>query len=843
MKWECSFGEDEYMCDYRNYISEFYPYRRLREVDVKSAVYSPELFHFPSDPNITQVNLKLIMNRESPITSSLSDSSLAMSAYRCNRGLGVFLSNNTIVCFCPPQYYGIFCQYHSDRFLLLLHLNLSQSIYAFENHPNILLKVLLLFFYENELLMIDQFQVQPIFEVNKSYKRSFHFVYSHSSKFRQERMKRYFNRSNILNSHPYSIRIEIYDTQRDKQVSLIAVWQYTIDFDYLPVFRLAKILRLTKSNPCLTNPCHPNEQCFPLVNDKSKYLCLCKSNFFGPNCSIEDLRCKNGFCGSKSLCKPDYQSYLRGNDSPYCVCPFELSGDRCDIESNDLCQINSCQNDGTCLPRSTFDQIICLCEEDFYGNYCQYKKSILHLFLSNHTLTYSAAMVLQYFLIDYQVVSLILAHQQVYNTLPLSLKYGHEKEIIPEVVLAQIYSSYEDKQSNIYLLSLHINTASFEGVISIREENRCPSISQLAIKSITPIEYHQICIKNFSILCFHDNSYLCICNTNHTRVECFLYDSTLDRCSYCLANGLCLKGNPIHSNDFLCLCPACHSGTQCQFNSKPLTVTLDQLFYFDLISNHKQTTMNVIILLSSLAFFVGLFNNFFSYVTLQRKACLQTGVGHYLLYMSIVNQITLVFLMARLIHLSLLIINVKSFSMINHIFCKLLNYFLICILRISYWLTSFVSIERAYTILYLKGQWFKQPYVARCLMLLIVFVILLSSSYELVFVKLFISSNEKETRAMCAMDFSVSYQSTWTSIHQIISIIHSILPLLINICSTMIIIERVISNKMNIQKTKHSKLILIDIQLTLSKFLLDQATLPDQSSSLTESTLGKVRMA
>ncbi|CAF4378514.1 unnamed protein product, partial [Rotaria sordida] len=141
--------------------------------------------------------------------------------------------------------------------------------------------------------MIDQFQVQPTLEVNTIYKRSFHFVYSHSSRFRQERMKRYFNRSNILYSHPYSIRIEIYETQRDKQVSLIAVWQYTIDFDYLPVFRLAKVLRLTKYDPCLTNPCHPNEQCYPLVNDNSKYLCLCKSNFTGPNCSIEDSRCKN----------------------------------------------------------------------------------------------------------------------------------------------------------------------------------------------------------------------------------------------------------------------------------------------------------------------------------------------------------------------------------------------------------------------------------------------------------------------------------------------------------------------------------------------------------------------
>ncbi|CAF3598839.1 unnamed protein product, partial [Rotaria sp. Silwood2] len=281
-------------------------------------------------------------------------------------------------------------------------------------------------------------------------------------------------------------------------------------------------------------------------NDNSKYICLCKNNFTGPNCSIEDSRCKTGFCATQALCKPDYQSLLRGNHAPYCICPFNRYGDRCDIE-HDLCQSHSCFNGGTCLPGSTLDQLVCLCQDDFYGSHCQYKKATIRLFLYDHPVTYSA-LVLQYFVIDYRLLRLILAHQQANIMVPSLIKYGHEGTIVPELVLAKLYSSYQQIPSNFYLLSFHINVTSIEGTTMMTQQNRCPSISQLSVTNLSPISYHQICIKNVDLLCFHDDSYLCVCNTNHTRVECFLYDHTLDRCSSCLAGGLCLKGSHTRSN-------------------------------------------------------------------------------------------------------------------------------------------------------------------------------------------------------------------------------------------------------------------------------------------------------
>ncbi|CAF5098036.1 unnamed protein product, partial [Rotaria sp. Silwood1] len=69
-KWQCPFGEDEYMCDYRNTVSSFYSYRRLKELAVKDQIHSLQLFHFPSDANITQTSENSAMTTE-PVDMSL----------------------------------------------------------------------------------------------------------------------------------------------------------------------------------------------------------------------------------------------------------------------------------------------------------------------------------------------------------------------------------------------------------------------------------------------------------------------------------------------------------------------------------------------------------------------------------------------------------------------------------------------------------------------------------------------------------------------------------------------------------------------------------------------------
>ena len=321
----------------------------------------------------------------------------------------------------------------------------------------------------------------------------------------------------------------------------------------------------------------------------------------------------------------------------------------------------------------------------------------------------------------------------------------------------------------------------------------------------SPIRYHRLCTNDPILLCFRDDVYLCICVDNDTRVECFIYDHELDRCSSCLIGGRCLRGDRSRSSDFVCLCPPCHSGGQCQFSSKSFTFTLDQLFYTDLVSiDHQQRTMSLLILFSLLGFLFAIPNNVFSFVTFRRSPCLLTGVGHYLLCLSVINQINLGLFFARLTHLAISITSTSAASNLNNVLCKLLNYFLLSSGRMVFWLSSLIAIERLYMTLVLNGRWLKQPHIAHRLIALTIIAVLLTTLYELFFYKsLFIADISQ--RSMCVFEFPMSYRYQWTTFHLLISTLNAVVPILINLCSTGIISVVVVRKRMNTLRTKKSQ--------------------------------------
>ena len=323
----------------------------------------------------------------------------------------------------------------------------------------------------------------------------------------------------------------------------------------------------------------------------------------------------------------------------------------------------------------------------------------------------------------------------------------------------------------------------------------------------SPIEYHRLCIDNHRLVCFRDETYLCICGPEHSHVECFLYDDQLDRCSKCSSGGRCLQGDLKQSNDFLCLCPSCYSGRQCQFNSKSFAFTLDQLLYTDLTSA-KERTSALLIVFMLLGFLLAVPNNLFSFITFRQRSCLQNGVGHYLLYLSLANQITLTLLLARLLHIILGLTISASHPLLSDLICKLLNYSLACFMRVSLWLSTFVALERVYTTIFLTAHWFKQPHIARRLMIITFSVILLSAVYELIFTKSF-SGVDERSGVICVTEFPLQHQSFWTILHQIVSIGHSLLPIVINTVCTFTIITVVVRTKMNLHRRKTRESLLV----------------------------------
>jgi hypothetical protein len=162
-----------------------------------------------------------------------------------------------------------------------------------------------------------------------------HLLYSRAFRFLQHKTQGYFDQLNITNEHPYSIRIEMHERQNAREPLIIAVWQYPLYSDYLPVSIFVKVLRLTKSNmkrnPCSSNPCPQNPNCQQLQNMKLDYVCLCKNNFVDGNCSIPDQQCTNRYCSFGSICKSTYRGLLVGNELSYCICSFNQFGEtRCE---------------------------------------------------------------------------------------------------------------------------------------------------------------------------------------------------------------------------------------------------------------------------------------------------------------------------------------------------------------------------------------------------------------------------------------------------------------------------------------------------------------------------------
>ena len=96
-------------------------------------------------------------------------------------------------------------------------------------------------------------------------KKAIYLHYSHSRDHLKKKQERYFNRSNVISEQPFSIRIEAYEMKLKLQPRRFAVWRYPTYFDYLPVYRLATVLRFfppREGNPCQRNPCGRNEDCY-----------------------------------------------------------------------------------------------------------------------------------------------------------------------------------------------------------------------------------------------------------------------------------------------------------------------------------------------------------------------------------------------------------------------------------------------------------------------------------------------------------------------------------------------------------------------------------------------------
>ncbi|CAF4164254.1 unnamed protein product [Adineta steineri] len=157
----------------------------------------------------------------------------------------------------------------------------------------------------------------------------------------------------------YSVRFEVYHT-----TSFLAAWQYKISpFDFLPAYRLAKILRFpVAALPvlCTGNPCQNNGSCY-LMNS-NQILCFCSREWHGRLCE-KPLR--NVTCARHSLVR----------DRHICICPYGYMQPRCFVR-NTICEHSSpCPTISKChaLSEEPPNLYYCLCE----GLMCNVRDALL----------------------------------------------------------------------------------------------------------------------------------------------------------------------------------------------------------------------------------------------------------------------------------------------------------------------------------------------------------------------------------------------------------------------------------------------------------------------------------
>ena len=768
------------------------------------------------------------------------DKNQGREGWICGRGVAITTPRtNQIKCFCPPSLYGKFCQYFSDRITIII---------SFKNLSSNALQIVAYLLSNDQIIDHHVFHSLSIHSKENNKKYRFNLIYQ---------------RPKLL-SNQYHIQFEAYILRTGLPISFLAIWKYQIQFPFLPSYRFVKILTfennslvLPKEHICQqSNPCLHNSICHPIMNsiqNLSTYYCHCNQQTFGKHC--EHIHLSSLICSKFAL-----KRQLSSSKS-ICLCPIDLYGPTCHL--NHTCvHRNPCgDNRGTCIfnPDALSQRdYLCQCRKEYFGEHCEIDSAILKIDFRNFSFlsiesNYILSSIIQLYDVHNQTLDIILKEKRVYQGLPSNIiEIYHNNYYLPPFGILKVYHQFHSTnnffvnldQPNYFLLySTSKNIRQMNITIEINKTNFCPNTSLAFSKNFSNLhdlseqdrftsinfnqtqmifQYHLLCS---SILCFHDNDYFCQCDQYH-HAECFRYNRKIDQCnpSPCLAGGQCLHGDQQNRTDFICLCPRCYYGSICQHNVKLFSFTIETLLTNDLHSTSiivQRFFVVALIIIPIILFSIGLMNNMLCFVTFNRPQPLAVGIGHYLRIGSIINQLTLLLLVCKFLHIVFSMKGLIIHHSINTILCKSISYLLSCLCRMSYWLMGMVAIERVYVTWFIKGTWLKSPRIAKRIIIAIILCILIFDLNEVIYYQSI--EDPKASLTMNSTWCVTSYSIAVSTYNQINNILNYILPFVINFLSTIILIVLIIKKRIRLlakdkqNKQKRSTIIRIYMNLIIEK--------------------------
>jgi hypothetical protein len=256
-------------------------------------------------------------------------------------------NQNQLSCLCPSSYYGERCEYQNQRVSLTIQIQIIsqwRTIFLF----------LITFIDEQENIQsYDYIEYLSIRDCNTKF--NVYLLYSIRPK---------------TFSKNYLVQIDAFNKMTLKYQ---ASWIYPLQFPFLPVHRIAVLLKLFRFNaphhqrcafPCL------HGRCFNYLNDQNRIFCHCDSGWTGIQCNIAQT-CQ---CALGSICIRD----------SICVCPLDRFGPRCYFHQSS-CHPHSRMNHGQCIPNdyryspSNSSKSICVCLEKYSGDRCEHSQTYINI--------------------------------------------------------------------------------------------------------------------------------------------------------------------------------------------------------------------------------------------------------------------------------------------------------------------------------------------------------------------------------------------------------------------------------------------------------------------------------
>ncbi|CAF2850740.1 unnamed protein product [Rotaria sp. Silwood2] len=768
---ECA--EVKWMCTGAVYLIENITY--LCYLKSKSYYIVPNPFftttRFGDFPSITTNRSIPIIPKYNQERKLVSEIDATFNSY-CHRGIAVLYGiNQTKICFCPPNYFGLQCQWQNQRVSLTL-----QFLRGSTTSSNVIFQAIIMLIDENG-------QITPYFE-------QITYMPSRDCDTKFNIYLLYPNRPKHISSN-YSIRIDLFEKTK---LNYWASWYLPISFLFLPVNRIVTQLFIpdVQETRLCSFSCGEHGKCMKYINKKSLFFCQCNQGYYGSRCE-KSYECN---CANDSYCLAPY----------ICICPLYKFGSYCYLKHS-ICHLsnNPCQHNGLCVPnddRIDLKGFTCFCSQGYSGDRCENTNNQIDIHLHD-TIVRQTSLLFIHFITSFKDAE----HQRItvlkkipYNRNILTLYVSQPFNILLLQIPNQYY--YLGILREIFIPSEYIYT-------EIKLDQRCFSITELHNSTLTNLGYLRrtkyyplLCRQYLRMMCFYDNDLICICDVDRFS-NCFFFNHTMNYdCQgrhYCENDGQCFQNNETCPTKLTCVCPNCYYGTKCQFSTKGFLFSLDPILSYHVKPNvsliQQPLIIKISIVISTIMLILGLISGILSIIVFCRVKPRQVGSGYYLLISSITSICMIIILTIKfwqLILSQMSLINNRSLLMFN---CMSMDFLLKVLLASSEWLNACVAIERMISVT--KGTRFnkqRSKQLAKSVIFSVFFFSIITQIHDPIHRQLIDDIDDDEQRIWCFVEYSYSVRIY----NSFITLFHFLVPFSINFITALVIIKKIARRRSNI---------------------------------------------